>query len=215
MRYFTPRHSIQGSFAARSAFRTSIVTLLLACISLSFSAAEAHAQVPKDEEGATLESVVEIIRGALKEAQSNNVTGFPPLKTAAIGLNTTVTKETGGKIKFLIFTIGKTKETENASTLELEMQPPTTANAGAPNAIDPEKLKFALAKAVNLAKIAILNANSGVPKLSTAKVSIEIKFAVKRDTSGGVEVTDIIPVGFEGTGKLEKTKVHTLKLTFQ
>jgi hypothetical protein len=189
-----------------------VLASLLAVVALALSPASASAQT---DDGATLDAVVNIIRDALKEAQTNNVTGFPPLKTVSIGLNTTVTKEGGAKIKFLIFTIGKTKETENASTLSLEMQPPATSNAGTPSSIDPEKLRITLAKAINLAKVAILNANGGTPKLITSKVEVEIKFAVKNETSGGVEVTDIIPIGFEGTGKLEKTKVHSLKLTFQ
>jgi hypothetical protein len=167
---------------------------------------------PAEDEGATLESVVGVIRDSLVEAQTNNVEGFPALSSVVIGLNTTVTKNAGAKFKFLIFSIGSTTQTENSSSLELQMTPPSTKTAV--NSVDPDKLQKTLAQAITAAKIAILNANTGTPKLITKKVTIEIKFAISHDVSGGVDTATLLPIGLSGTGKLAKNQVHSLKLTF-
>jgi hypothetical protein len=191
--------------------RTSLLLAIALVSSLFALPAPAHAR-PADDEGATLESVVQVIRDSLVEAQNNNVEGFPPLTSVVIGLNTTVTKNAGAKIKFLIFSIGSTTQTDTSSSLELQMTPPATK--AAVSSVDPDKLKQALAQAVTLAKISILNANNGTPKLVTKKVTIEIKFAVQHDVSGGVDTATLLPIGLSGTGKLAKNQVHSLKLTF-
>jgi hypothetical protein len=189
---------------------------IIKCALLCFaSLATIAARYPAEpDEGAELDAVVSVIREALKEAQSNNVPGFPGLKNASITLKTTVTKGGGLKINFLVFTIGAKYESEAASTLTLEMAPPPTIDAATlSSATDTEKLKQLLARAINSAKEGVLNANQGTPKLITSKIEIEVKFAVSKEGAAGGKV-ELLPVGAEGTGKLAYNKVHSLKLTF-
>jgi hypothetical protein len=199
----------QGELSMKN--KTSALVAITLVSSLFTLPARSFAQ-PAEDEGATLESVVQVIRDSLVEAQANNVEGFPPLTSAVIGLNTTVSKNIGGKIKFLIFSIGSSTQIDNSSSLELQMAPPATKTAV--SSVDPAQLKQALAQAVNLAKISILNANNGTPKLITKKVTIEIKFAVQHEVSGGIDTATLLPIGLSGTGKLNKNQIHSLKLTF-
>jgi hypothetical protein len=186
--------------------RFTIVFLSLLCAATPVWAQSA------DEDGATLEAVVQAIRESLIEAQKNNVEGFPALSGVNMTLNTTVTKKVGAKFKFLIFSIGASTQTDNSSSLELQMAPPLTQTAV--SSVDPDALKKTLAKAIAAAKVAILNANAGTPKLLTKKVVIEIKFAVSREGGGDINTATLLPIGVEGTGKLSKNQVHSLKLTF-
>lgn len=166
------------------------------------------------DEGVEVQAVVSVIRESLVEAQSNNVPGFPALTSALITFKTTVTKGAGGKINFLIFTIGAKHERETASTLTLQMAPPTTKSAGdLSSATNTEKLKQLLARAINSAKAGVIDANGGSPRLETNKIEIEIEFAVSTSGEGGLKV-ELLPLGFEGTGKLASSKIHSLKLTF-
>lgn len=192
------------------------VAIGLCCLMLA--PALVHAQI-EDSDGATLETVITEVKRALKEAQSNNVPGFPRLKTATISLNTVVTKEAGGKISFLIFSIGSKKQTESASTLALTLAPPPTTSPTGSQAVNPENLRIALARAINLSKQAILQSDQdptgeNLPRLVLNGVKIELKFAVSRKKNAGVDLTELLPIGIEGEGKIDRSKIHTIELVF-
>ncbi len=162
-------------------------------------------------EGARLEAVIDSVREALNEAQSNNVPGFPPLKTVTIKLQTAASRAAGGQIQFLVFAVGTKYSSQTASTLELEMEPPPTRSVEtiAPGAT----FKEALAQAINLAKVGVLKASGGKPPLVMKNISIDLKFTVEVSGSGGANVT-LEPLGIEGTGKISREKVHTVSLVF-
>lgn len=193
---------------------TKLAALFCAVVvTIALSSTQIKAQ--ENQDGAALEAVVHVLKEAIKEAQSNNISGFPPLKKATMDFNTLVHKDAGGKISFLIFSLGTKKETDQASKLSLELQPPPTTGAVASTA---DSLSKMLAKSINLAKIAVLAANNdptnSLPKLSTRTVTIEVKFAVSHKNEGGIKIVDLLPVGIEAGGKIDKTKIHTLSLVF-
>jgi hypothetical protein len=162
-------------------------------------------------EGARLEAVVDAVRGALNEAQTNNVAGFPALKSVTIKLQTVASRSVGGQVQFLVFSLGTRYTADAASTVELEMVPPKTSEresvaAGA-------ELKDALAQAINLAKVGVLKASKGSPPLVMKNISIDVKFAVETQGSGGATVT-LVPLGIEGSGRISRQKVQTVSLVF-
>jgi NTP-dependent ternary system trypsin peptidase co-occuring protein len=173
-----------------------------------------HAQEPSTDEGAQMTAVVQAIRSALVEAQTNNVKGFPRLSKATISLNTLTSKGGGAVFNFLIFTIGTKRSTDETSVLTVEMIPPPTVDSAATASVDPNKVKLALAQALNTAKQSVIEINKqGEPKLQTSKVEIELKFAVEKSGNLGVDVK-LLPIGVEGTGSLKRNQVHSLKLVF-
>jgi hypothetical protein len=162
-------------------------------------------------EGARLEAVIDAVREALNEAQSNNVPGFPPLKSVTIKLQTAASRAAGGQIQFLVFAVGTKYSSDTASTLELEMEPPPTRSV---ETIAPGvNLKQALAQAINLAKVGVLKASSGKPPLLMRNISIDLRFTAEVSGSAGANVT-LAPLGVEGTGRISREKVHTVSLVF-
>lgn len=167
------------------------------------------------DEGAELEAVVNVIRESLKQAQTNNISGFPPLKEVVISLQVMTSVVGRAGINFYVFTIGTKLESEAASTIKLAMKPPATRSAASLSAaVNPDKVKLALARAINLAKVGVINANKQEPPLQMSNIEIELKFAVKVEGSGGVKVTELLPLGVEGTGKLGRNRFHTLAVKF-
>lgn len=162
-------------------------------------------------EGARLEAVLDSVREALNEAQTNNVPGFPPLKTVRIRLQTAASRSAGGQVQFLVFALGTKYSADSASTLELEMEPPPTRNVEA--LLPGPNVKEALAQAINLAKAGVLKAAKGNPPLVMKNISIDLKFTVEVSGTGGASVT-LAPLGIEGTGKISREKVHTVSLVF-
>ncbi len=190
-----PRGSLRAAAALLAAFP-------LACATVAPS---------EKEEGAQLEAVIDAIRQALTEAQTNDVPGFPPLKTVTIRLQTTTSRSAGGEIRYLVFSLGTSYQTQSASTIELEMKPPPTRPAE--SVLPAESLKEALARAIQLAKVGVLKASGGSPPLMMKNISIDLKFAVQVEGSGSAGAK-LVPLGIEGTGKLSREKIHSVSLTF-
>ena len=169
--------------------------------------------VVENDDGAEMEAVVAAIREALAQSQTVKFDGFPSLSGAKLELNTVVTKQAGGKIKFLIFSFGKTKSTESSSTVTVELSAPKPSGAVS-SAVDTSKITKALAQAIVEAKQSFVAAAKIDPRLTQSKVTLAFKFQVKSSTNGGITVTDIIPVGLEGSGEITKAQIHTITLTF-
>ena len=188
-------------------------SLLRAALALpaAFTLACATIAPSLPQEGAQLEAVVDAVRQALNEAETHEVPGFPPLKTVTIRLHTAASQSAGGEMRYLVFSLGTRYETESASTIELEMKPPER-RAGE-GVLPAEDLKEALARALNLAKVGVVKASGGIPPLLMKKISIDLKFAVQIEGSGGANVR-LVPLGIEGAGKISREKVHTVSLTF-
>jgi hypothetical protein len=162
-------------------------------------------------DGARLEAVVDSVRGALNEAQTNNVPGFPPLKSVTIKLQTVASRSVGGQVQLLVFSLGTRYTADAASTVELEMVPPKTSEKES-IAAGPE-LKDALAQAITLAKVGVLKASKGSPPLAMKTIAIDLKFTVETQGSGGATVT-LAPLGIEASGKISREKVQTVSLVF-
>lgn len=195
--------------------REKRIKVAVFCLAFFALGNQVKARQQEDDEGAQLEAVTNIVRESLIEAQTNNIPGFPRLKDVTITLQTMVNKGAGIQVNFLIFTIGTKYESETASTLKLTMKPPATTDVkNKLAAVDPEKVRLALAQAINLAKEGVINANRADPPLMTSNIEIELKFAVKVEGSGSAKVTQLLPLGIDGTAKLARQKVHAIKLTF-
>jgi len=165
---------------------------------------------PAGTDGVRLESVIDSVREALNEAQTNNVPGFPPLKSVTIKLQTIASRSAGGQVQFLVFSLGTRYASDASSTVQLEMVPPKTREAE--SLIGPD-LKGALAQAINLAKAGVLKASNGSPPLAMRNIAIDFKFTVETQGSGGAAVT-VAPLGLEASGRISREKVHTVSLVF-
>jgi hypothetical protein len=180
------------------------------CVGLA-GCAGTTAPVGGGADGARLEAVVDSVREALNEAQTNNVPGFPPLKSVTIKLQTVASRSVGGQIQLLVFSLGTRYTADAASTVELEMVPPKTNERE--SVVGGPELKDALAQAINLAKVGVLKASKGSPPLAMKNIAIDLKFTVQAQGSGGATVT-LAPLGIEGSGRISREKIQTVSLVF-
>ncbi len=194
---------------ARLAWRAGLSVFAL-CVGLA-GCAGTSAPAGGGADGARLEAVVDAVREALNEAQTNNVSGFPALKSVTIRLQTVASRSVGGQVQLLVFSLGTRYTADPASTVELEMVPPKTSEKESIAA--GLELKDALAQAINLAKVGVLKASKGSPPLVMKNISIDVKFAVETQGSGGAAVT-LVPIGIEGSGRISRQKVQTVSLVF-
>lgn len=162
-------------------------------------------------DGAELEAVMEAIQSSLSEAQTQQVAGFPPLKTVTVKLQTEASRSAGGEIALYVFSVGSRYTAETASTLELKMKPPE----GRPEKeiLSPADLKQALARAIGLAKVGVAKAAGGTPPFVMTDIEIDLKFAVEVTGSAGAKVR-LVPLGAEASGKLNRNQVHSITLVF-
>jgi hypothetical protein len=188
--------------------RLPLLPLLIGVLSCATSAPP---DAPAGADGAELESVVDAIQQSLSEAQTQDVAGFPPLKTVTVKLQTEASRSVGGEIGLYVFAIGSTYSAESASTLELKMKPPE----GPPGkgVLPAGDLKQALARAIYLAKVGVARAAQGTPPFVMTDIEIDLKFAVEVEGSAGAKVK-LVPLGAEAGGKLGRNQVHSITLDF-
>jgi hypothetical protein len=187
-------------------------SLLLAIVWFAAGCATAKgpSAPPRNEaDGAELEAVMEAIQQALSEAETQDVPGFPPLKSVTVKLQTEANRSVGGEISLYVFAVGSTYSAESASTLELKMRPPEAL----PKGVRPAELRQALARAIHLAKVGVAKAGAGTPPFVMTDIEIDLKFSVEVGGSAGAKVS-LVPLGAEAGGKLNRNQVHTITLAF-
>lgn len=186
-----------------------VVAALLASQACATSAPPPAAGTSPD--GAELEAVMDAIQASLSEAQTQDVAGFPPLKSVAVKLQTEASRSAGGEIGLYVFSVGSRYTAETASTLELKMRPPEALPEKP--ILPPRDLKQALARSIHLAKIGVAKAAQGTPPFVMTNIEIDLKFAVELGGTAGAKVT-LVPLGAEAGGKLNRNQVHTISLAF-
>jgi Trypsin-co-occurring domain 2 len=190
---------------ARMGGAVSAALLSLAC------AGATKTPAPASGEGAELAAVVDAIQQALREAQARPVSGFPPLKSVTVKLQTEASRSAGGEIAVYVFSLESRYTAETASTLELKMRPPEGAP---PRGLSPSgELRDALARAIHLAQLGAAKAAEGDPPFAITEVAIDLKFAVEATGAAGAKVA-LVPLGAEAAGRINRNQVHTVNLVF-
>jgi hypothetical protein len=170
--------------------------------------------------GTDLGLVVKAVNDALVEAQSNNPNGFPELTGVTLELSGTATKSANGQVKFLIFSIGPSVQSDQGMTLTFKLTVPSTKNKPTAASVSEKDFKSALAAAITSAKLGFTQINSAagaapaLKKLTDANIQLSVKFAVQKSVSGGVDTAQLLPVGLSLTGKIQSQLVQTVNLVF-
>jgi hypothetical protein len=166
-----------------------------------------------DDKGVVIARVLVEVQGALQRARARTQgTGFPKFETATITLQTVITRSLGGKIKFLIFSFGKTWERERSHEMVLSLTPPPVPAAR--TAMVDRTLAQDLEDAIVEAAEGVRNAGTGDPPLSLSTFKITVSFVVTEDVSGGADFS-ISPVTFELKGDLKRKAIHSIALGFK
>ena len=163
----------------------------------------------EEEKSVVIARVLSEVQRAVQNAQVRTAgADFPQLEGVTITLRTVIVKAGGGKIKFLVFSFGKTWEQERSQEMVLSLKP-----ASAP-AASVRTLAGDLENAIVEAAEGIKDALTGSPPLSLSTFKLTVSFVVTEDGSGGADFK-IEPVTFELKGDLKTQAVHRLDLSFK
>lgn len=174
-------------------------------------------QLPKPgvDDKVELSLVVKAIEDALTESSQHPVTNFPRLKSVTVSVNTTVSKNLGGKLTLYVFNIGAAGTIDNTSSLTFQLKPPPPPPPGVkPQAVNPEDIKDALVKQIQAAKLGFVATTNASSLLKTNDVQLEIGFAVTKELSGGVDTGKILPIGIGVNGKYSSKSANSIKMEF-
>jgi hypothetical protein len=162
-----------------------------------------------------LSLVVKAIEDSLTEAAKYPVPSFPRLKSVTVSVNTTVSKNLGGKLTLLVFNIGSAGTIDNASALTFQLKPPPPPPPGiTPQSVNPEDIKNTLVRQIQAAKLGFIATTEASQLLKTNDVQIEVSFAVTKEVSGGVDTAKLLPIGISLNGKYTSKSANSIKLDF-
>jgi hypothetical protein len=212
------RRSVRN-LAVPTRIAASFSALCLACVLVCAGACSASEKRGKNEKSKSNEVelglVVKAIEDALEVSQQNPVAGFPPLQSATVKVQTTISKDAGGKVTILVFNVGGKYGTQNATSMTLELKPPSPKGPEiAPSSVNVEDIKDALAKQIQAAKVGYLSALARAKSLKTDKVEISVQFEVSTEVSGGVDTGKLLPIGISADGKWTRDTGNTITLVF-
>lgn len=165
--------------------------------------------------GKQLEALVHQVQESLQEAQAHDPQGFPVLRSASVTIQTVASTTRSGKLSYVVASIDRKKKAEHTSSLTLKLVPPPKKPriAGGPgDAV--EDVQDALASAIHLAKLALQIPLKADPKLVTDNVRLDVKFAVTRSTTAGLDSLKLLPIGVQGSVQVEQSKTHVIQLEF-
>jgi hypothetical protein len=200
--------------AARMGVSTFIICFTLI---LAFAPSYTWAKLPKPgvDDKVELSLVVKAIDEALTESAQHPVTNFPRLKSVTISVNTTVSKNLGGKLTLYVFNVGAAGTIDNTASLTFQLKPPPPPAPGfKPQAVNPEDIKNALVRQIQAAKLGFVATTNASSLLKTNDVQMEIGFAVTKEISGGVDTGKILPIGIGVSGKYSSKSANSIKLDF-
>ncbi|RBP48667.1 trypco2 family protein [Arenicella xantha] len=182
------------------------LSTLVFAIMLSASTKASDAQESEIE----IASVVEQIQNGIDIAKKGLAAdSLPNLQSVTLNLNTAVKRDGGPKFKFLIFSFGKkwTSEASQTTTITLVPKVPRVTPTSA------EEISDSIAKMIIAAAdgVSKASAHASVP-LELGSLSIQQKFIVKNETSGGFSI-ELLSI--EASGSYSEANVQTMTITFK
>jgi len=163
----------------------------------------------EEKKSLVIASVLSEVQRAVQNAQIRTAgSNFPQLDAVTITLQTVIVKAGGFKIKFLVFSFGKTWQQERSHELVLTLKPAKPAAASV------RTLAGGLEDAIVDAAEGVKDALTGTPPLALQAFKASVSFVVIEDASGGASFT-IEPITLELKGNLKNKAIHKIDLTFK
>jgi hypothetical protein len=159
----------------------------------------------------TLDAVITQVKMALAATESvvEQKTRLH-MKTVTLTFQTVTTKEVGGTINLWIIKFGHKVEKDVTQQMTIVLGPPSPPKTGLASTIDEE-----LEAQILTAATGVENASQGPVPLQPQKLTIELSFVVKGDTTGGATAKfTLIPVTLDMSGELKKETTQKLALEF-
>jgi len=172
---------------------------------------QATSRTSNNGDDIAIEQVLTQIKQALANISTRLEQGaLPKLKSVTLTLQTTVTKDAGGKVKLFVISFGHKWEKEKSQELVLQLTPPPPgvgANVGAVSVT--QQLEDAIIAAAQGYK----NAEATGLKLQLTGVSESLNFTVSRSSNAGVSL-EITPVTVDLSGDLSNKAIQKIVIVF-
>jgi hypothetical protein len=163
----------------------------------------------EEEKSLVIARVLSEVQRAVQNARIRTAgSDFPQLDAVTITLQTVIVKAGGFKIRFLVFSFGKTWQQERSHEMVLTLKPTRAPAASVRTLAD------GLEDAIVDAAEGVKDALTGTPPLSLQTFKASVSFVVIEDASGGASFT-IEPITVELKGDLKKKAIHKIDLTFK
>lgn len=169
-------------------------------------------QQAQADKGVVISELLTEVQKGLGEAQTQLAdSGFPPLESVTLTLQTEVADRGGGKVTVVIASLGRVWDKERADEITLTLRPPkpyapTPASAG-------PSVSEQLVEAIVASARGVQRAKRGQPPLVLDRFQATFSFVVKTQTAGGLGFK-IVPVTAELEGDLQRVARHTITVTF-
>jgi NTP-dependent ternary system trypsin peptidase co-occuring protein len=163
----------------------------------------------EEKKGPVIARVLSEVQRAVQNAQIRTAgSDFPQLDAVTLTLQTVIVKAGGFKIRFLVFSFGKTWDQERSHEMVLTLKPTKPAGASVRTLAD------GLEDAIVDAAEGVKDALTGTPPLSLQTFKASVSFVVIDDASGGADFT-IEPITIELKGNLKNKAIHKIDLSFK
>jgi hypothetical protein len=158
-----------------------------------------------------IEAVIDQVKQALADVQNQlSSADLPPLNTVTLTLQTVAAKQDGVSVKLWVISLGGKWEKDSTQEITIVLTPPRPG--GARN-VSTENLTKSLEEAIVSAAQGLKKAGRSPNALILKSLDVTLSFTVKTGVNGDANV-QILPLGPDLSGALNKTAVQTLKLSF-
>jgi hypothetical protein len=167
---------------------------------------------PASAEQMNLEDLVREVKVALlKVQQSTENDKLPPLASAELELNAVQSKDGKAKVSFLIVEIGGTVSNQVTHAVKLILAPPKSTSSSDVASV---RLADALAESILASARAISSAKKGSPPLDAQELVVSVKFAIKRNGSGGVSIC-FPPFDVDGGVSVSTSAIQSITVRYK
>ena len=164
-----------------------------------------------DKHVVAIQSILTEIRDSLIRVQKTlRKEKYPPLKSVTLTLQTTATRQAGGKIKLWVVTLGKKLEKQYSQELTIRLKPP---HPNSPSNVGVNEITASLESAIVSAVEGAKNAGNKDLPLEFTGLDINIAFTVRNEATGGASF-QFIPISAELSGEISDGAIQRLRIEF-
>lgn len=190
---------------------TWLFSLALSLAVTTFCGAQVSKSSPPDKDTVAIGEVVAQVADALTRVEKQRGTlHIPKLKSVDLTLQTIAEKEVGATFKLWVISFGAKHDYKQTQEITIHLTPP---NANNPTKVGAANVTEALQSVIISAAQGVQKAGTTDYPLNFTGLTVSLSFTVANSADGSGSIT-ITPVTAEISGKVSKSSVHTLKITF-
>jgi hypothetical protein len=189
----------------------------LAAVAALSLVACATAQTETRPPGASLDSVLAEVQGALQKSQDIlAASSLPKLETVELRLHTQAARDATGKVTILFVTFGGGAGASASQELVLQLRPPKPKDVSGrglrPEAAAPTPAD-SIVELIQAAAEAVNKAESGTPPLEAKSLILDLAFTVTQSVGGGLQFS-VGVVSADAGGTVKNSAEQRIKITF-